>query len=296
MPSAQELSATSGASPGHALAEFTRTIAHELATGSAELPSFPEVALRVREALADESIAVDDVVKLVSAEPSLAVRLLQLANSVALNPAQQRISTLRTAIARIGFNLARSATIAFAMSQMRRATAWKGLEGRFREIWDASARLAAMSYTIARHTGRDDADQALLAGMLHAVGRLYVLTRVSRFPALLADDVLFAEIETVWHARAARTLLVRWDLPADVLEAACDFDQAHGAHAEVATLSDVLLAARYLVNVREPSDLAHAAFLSSPAYARLGIEASDALQLLNGAAAEIASLRAALAD
>jgi HD-like signal output (HDOD) protein len=132
--------------------------------------------------------------------------------------------------------------------------------------------------------------------MLHAVGKLFVLTRVSRYPALLGDEVMYAEIETVWHARAAHALLANWDLGAEVLHAACDFDQAHGANAEVATLSDVLLAARYLVNVREPADLANAAFLSSPAYARLGIEAADALQLLNGAAAEIASLHAALAD
>ena len=296
MTKAQELASVAGQTAGHALAEFTRDIAQELAVGSAALPSFPDIALRVREALADESIAIDDVVRLVSAEPSLAVRLLQLANSVALNPGAQRISTLRVAIARIGFNLARSATIAFAMSQMRRAAAWKGLESRFQEIWEASARLAAMSYTIARHVGRIDADLALFAGMLNAIGKLFVLTRVSRFPTLLGDAVMYSEIEIVWQSRAARTLLTRWELSPDVLDAACDFDQAHGAHAEIATLSDVLLAARYLVNVRDPSDLAHAAFLSSPAFARLGIEAADALELLNGAAAEIASLRAALAD
>ena len=295
MSQPQELSSV-GQLAGHALAEFTRDIAQELAAGSAALPSFPDVALRVREALADEAIAIDDVVRLVSAEPSLSVRLLQLANSVALNPGAQRISTLRVAIARIGFNLARSATIAFAMSQMRRAAAWKGLEARFREIWEASARLAAISYTIARHAGRIDADLALFAGMLTAIGKLFVLTRLNRFPTLLGDPVMYSEIETVWQARAARSLLARWELSPDVLDAACDFEQAHGAHAEIATLSDVLLAARYLVNVRDPSDLAHAAFLSSPAFARLGIEAADALELLNGAAAEIASLRAALAD
>lgn len=290
------MSAMAQPAAGQELAEFTGSIAAELAAGGAELPSFPDVAMRVRKALADESIAVDDVVRIVSAEPSLSVRLLQLANSVALNPGAQRISTLRVAIARIGFNLARSATIAFAMSQMRRAQAWKGLEARFREIWEASAKLAAMSYTVARHAGRIDADQALFAGMLNAIGKLYVLTRVSRYPTLLADPVLYAEIETVWHARAARSLLARWDMSHEVLDAACDFEQAHGAHAEIATLSDVLLAARYLVNIRDPADLANAAFLGSPAFARLGIEGADALELLNGAAAEIASLRAALAD
>ena len=106
---------------GPALGEFTRAIAQDLAGATPELPSFPDVALRVRKALANDDIAIDDVVRIVSAEPSLAVRLLQLANSVALNPAGQRVITLRAAISRIGFNLARSATIAFAMSQMRRA-------------------------------------------------------------------------------------------------------------------------------------------------------------------------------
>ena len=91
------------------------------------------MALRVRRALGDDDITIDDVVRIVSAEPSLAVRLLQLANSAALNPGAQRVTTLRAAIARIGFNLARSATIAFAMSQMRRARCLARAETRFRD-------------------------------------------------------------------------------------------------------------------------------------------------------------------
>jgi len=71
---------------GPALAEFTRQIAFELAAEVPELPSFPEVAMRVRQALSSEDISIEEVVRIVSAEPSLAVRLLQLANSAALNP------------------------------------------------------------------------------------------------------------------------------------------------------------------------------------------------------------------
>ncbi len=89
------------------------------------------------------------------------------------------------AISRIGFNLARSATIAFAMSQMRRAEAWRGLEQRFRELWEESANLAAVSHAVAKRSRGVNADQALFAGMLHTVGKLFVLTRVSRHPVLL---------------------------------------------------------------------------------------------------------------
>jgi len=287
-------SASSGVGP--ALAEFTGLVTLELSTQSLELPGFPEVVLRVRQALNRDDIAIEEVVRIVSAEPSLAVRLLQLANSVALNPGTQRVTTLRAAIARVGFNLARSATIAFAMSQMRRGEAWRGLEARFRDIWEMSARLAATSYSLARHCGRDDADQALLAAMLHAVGKLYLLTRVSRFPVLLGDTSLSAEIEHVWRARASRALLARWELGDEVLAAACEFELAQAAGAGAASLSDVLLAARYLVGCAVPAELQGAAFLASAPFARLGLDVAAATQVLESATGEIASLRAALAD
>jgi HD-like signal output (HDOD) protein len=289
------------ASPvGASLAEFTRLVALELAAERIELPSFPEVALRVRKALADEHVPLEDVVRIVSVEPSLAVRLLQLANSVALNPGAQRVTTLRTAIARIGFNLARSATIAFAMSQMRRAESWRGLEVRFRQLWDASAQLAAMSHAVARRFTDIDADQALLAGMLHAVGKLFVLTRLSRFPALLADTRMYLEIENVWHARAARALLANWDLEPEIIDAACDFDAAaHSATLPVtaaASLGDVLFAAHHLAQVRELGDLAQPSWLMAPAFQRLRLDAHGCAEVLDASANEVASLRAALGD
>ena len=290
-------SAVPGQALAPALAEFTRRIALELATDAPELPGFPEVALRVRKALADEDISIEHVVRLVSAEPSLAVRLLQLANSVALNPSAQRITTLRAAIARIGFNMARSATISFAMSQMRRAEAWQGLTEHFRAIWESSTHLAAMSHAVAKQCGRGDADQATLAGMLNAVGKLFVLTRASRFPVLLADAAVREEIESAWHARAARVLLTKWNLPRELLDAACDFAQpGTPGGGSGASLSDVLLAARYLVNVTDPAGLSGAAFLSAPPFARLNLDARGAERVLRVSVTEIASLRSALAD
>ena len=227
------------------------------------------MAVRVRRALGQDDISIDEVVRIVSAEPSLAVRLLQLANSVALNPGAQRVTTLRAAVARMGFNLARSATIAFAMSQMRRADAWRGLEKRFRAIWETSARLAAMSYALARHCDRADADQALLAGMLSAIGKLFVMTRVNAFPALLGDAAMYAEIEQRMACARRRALLTRWELDGEVIDAACDYEQAQDQGGG-ATLSDVLLAAHHLAGVRDASALAEAVFQGAPSFKRLG--------------------------
>jgi HD-like signal output (HDOD) protein len=279
---------------GGALAEFTRRIAVELATEAPELPSFPEVAVRVRKALSDDNVSVDAVVRIISAEPSLAVRLLQLSNSVALNPSGQRVNTLRTAVSRIGFSMARSLTMAFAMSQMRRAESWRGLEAQFGDIWSFSARLAATSYVLARRCGREDADEAMLAAMLHSVGKLFVLTRLGQFPLLVCDHALHREVENAWHSRAARALLARWDLSKELLEATCGFEQP--SRTGNPTLGDVLCAARQLMDLHEADELTRSAVLSGPLFGRLGFDVATASELLVASGAEVDSLRAALSD
>jgi HD-like signal output (HDOD) protein len=275
---------------------FTRALNIELAGESLELPSFPEVALRVRKALGNTDIGIDEVVRMVSAEPSLAVRLLQLSNSAALNPGGQRITALRVAIARIGFNLARSATIAFAMSQMRRAEAWRGLERRFRELWEESAGLAAVSHAVAKRVPGVVADQAMLAGMLHAVGKLFVLTRLSRFPVLLATPAFYFDIERSWHARVARAILVRWDMSGDVIAAACDFDMAAQERPGPADLRDVLFAARYIATLPPAAPMPDATVFATAPFRRLALDPGVCGDILGSSSEEIASLRAALID
>jgi HD-like signal output (HDOD) protein len=274
------------------IAQFTSALATELQGEALELPSFPEVALRVRKALGNADIAIDEVVRMVSAEPSLAVRLLQLANSAALNPGGQRITALRLAISRIGFNLARSATIAFAMSQMRRAEAWRGLERRFRELWEESASLAAVSHALAKRVRGVVADQAMLAGMLHTVGKLFLLTRLSRFPGLLNTPSRYGGLEREWHGKVARAILRRWDMSPEIVAAACDFEQAAQPRSGTADLRDVLFAARCLGS----QSLADSKMLEAAPFRRLQLDAAACAEVLSSSAEDIASLRAVLLD
>lgn len=285
-----------GAQIADDLDRFTQALTRELAGDSLELPSFPDIAMRVREALGDPDVAIDDMVRMVSAEPSLAVRLLQLANSVALNLSGQRVTVLRAAFARIGFNLARSATIAFAMSQMRRAEAWRGLEDHFRLLWEDSAQLAAVSHAVAKRVRGVNADQAMFAGMLNAVGKLFVLTRVSRFPALLGTPVTYSELQRAWYPHVARSILTRWELPHDIVAAASDFESAIQSRWGEADLRDVLFAARYIGTLPADSPTPDPAVFSTPPFQRLGLDPRVCGDVLAASGTEIASLRAALLD
>ena len=66
--------------------EFVRELATELSRGNIELPSFPEVAMRVQRVLAEDNVNMERVVRVLGAEALLATRVLTVANSAALNP------------------------------------------------------------------------------------------------------------------------------------------------------------------------------------------------------------------
>jgi HD-like signal output (HDOD) protein len=281
--------------PEKQLRDFADMLEVELAGDHLDLPSFPEVAMRVRRALADEDVSIDQVVRVVSAEPSLVVRLLQLGNSAALNPHGRRLADLRATITRIGFNMARSATIAFAMSQLRRAEACKGLEKPFNELWHASTRVAAVSFVVAKRLTRVNAELALLAGLLHTVGKLYLLTRAARIPELLADPSYPALVE-FWHPRIARAVLVNWDMAPEVVDAVQGFEACDREREGEVDLLDVLWTGRALVALgRLPASARPELFDSHPAR-RLGLDAAACEAVLVDSGREIESLNSALGD
>ena len=100
---------------------FVQQLADDLSKGDIELPSFPDIVLRVRQALEDEHCTTEQLVQLIGAEPVLAARLLSIANSSALRPSGDPITDLNMAVNRIGRVMVRSSAMSFAMAQMRNA-------------------------------------------------------------------------------------------------------------------------------------------------------------------------------
>jgi len=101
--------------------QFVSELATEVSKGRVELPAFPDVATRVRKALADDDVSADHIARVVGSEAGLAARVMTLANSAALNRSGKNITELKTAISRIGQNNVRTAAMSFAISQLRRA-------------------------------------------------------------------------------------------------------------------------------------------------------------------------------
>ncbi|HTU65727.1 MAG TPA: HDOD domain-containing protein [Steroidobacteraceae bacterium] len=276
------------------VARLVSALTVELAGEKIDLPSFPDVAVRVRKALTNDEADIDDVVRVISAEPALAARLLQVANSAALNPNGKRLNDLRTAVSRIGFNMARSATIAFAMSQLRRAEAYKGLEVPMTELWQQSAHVAAVCHVVSRRFTRLNPDTALLAGLLQGVGKLYLLTRTIRFPWLLQDPATYQRIVAEWHVRIAQAILRNWEMAEEVVVAVAASENSEREHEGVTDLADVIAVSAALASLGPDARAEEMLFLGMPAARRMKLDAAGCSAALAESEVEIASLRQVL--
>ncbi len=273
---------------------FVQALAAELSKGKVELPSFPDIALRVRQVLADDEVTQDKVVRVVGSEPMLAARLLQIANSAAINFTGRQMTELRGAIARLGFNMVRSAAIAFAISQLKKSDGLKGLEQPLDDLWHTSASVAAMSYVVAKRFSRVNPDTAMLAGLLHGIGKLYILTRVTGYPSLLSDPAVYSSIVRDWHASIAKALLENWEMADEIVAAVSDYEDLDRTHAGPPDLTDVLTVSQLLSAFKEHPETIELNMHDVVACRKLQIDAAGYQKLIEECEHEIHALREAL--
>jgi HD-like signal output (HDOD) protein len=272
--------------------EFVQFLAQELSSGKVELPSFPDIAIKVRKVLADDNVNLDMVLRVVGSEPTLAARLLQIANSAALSNGTP-VRDLRNAVQRMGLNMVRSASIAFAMAQMKKAHDLKGLEAPMTVLWQRCTAVAAMAHVVARRLTKVNPDTALLAGLLHGVGELYILTRANRHPALFADRPVYDTIVRDWHVSVAQALLENWEIAEDIVKAVSEFEDLDRRHTGPADLSDVLTVAHLLVSYQDyPESIElnmqgvsarHRMAMDGTSYSNLILESKDDIKELQQA-------------
>jgi HD-like signal output (HDOD) protein len=273
---------------------FVQALASELSRGKVDLPSFPDIALRVRKVLADEEVSQEQVIRIVGSEPALAARLMQIANSAALNFTGKPINDLRTAINRMGHNMVRSAAIAFAMSQLKKVDSLKGLEKPLDDLWKSSAAVAAMSHAVAKRYSKVNPDTGMLAGLLHGIGKLYILTRSSKHPALFADQATYNQIVRDWHSPVAKALLENWDMAGEIVDAVSDYEDMERAHSGPVDLTDVLTVGNLLAAFKEHPESLEINMHDVAACKRMNIDRASYEKLIDESEHEIDALRQAL--
>lgn len=273
---------------------FVELLARELNKGKPEVPGFPDVVMRVRKALDDPNANVNSITQIVSAEPILTARILRIANSAALRPAAGQIKDPRNAVARMGFTLVQSATVAFAAEQMRIANRYQAAKQIFQGVWDRSIHVAAIAYVLAKRCTKLNPDEALLSGLMHSIGKIYIVSRAEDHPDLFADR---AELEAVmqdWYVATGQAILQGWDFPEEIVSAVAAQLDIEREIAEQIDLGDVLMVALPLPSVLHDEATLGATLEVTRADQRLGLSLEDTAAILIEADEQIKEMRSAL--
>lgn len=175
------------------------------------LPTLPEVALRIREAAEDPDISISELARHISTDTALSARLIKVVNSPLLR-SRQEITDLNMAVNRLGVVYTANLATGLAMAQLFQATT-DNIDRRMREVWARSTEVAGISHVLCRHYTKLKSDQATLAGLVHEIGVLPILSYAEENDQLLHDSISLDIVIERIHPLIGDRILAAWDFP-----------------------------------------------------------------------------------
>ena len=228
-------------------AKFLQDLASELNSKEIALPSFPDVVIKIRNALEDPTCSAERLANVARADPVLVSRVLMSANSAFHNRAGIEIVDLDLAISRLGFETVRNTAIALAVEQIFNASQHDELRDRLKTLWSDSMSRSAMCVALSMEAASVNSDSAYLCGLLHDVGKLYILTKARDYPEFLGDSDALETVMADWHPSIGRSIVAAWGFAEEIsatLESGQTDDHIDN---KVVGLADVVLASEALI-------------------------------------------------
>ncbi len=233
-----------------------------------ELPSLPEVALRIREEAESEFVSAVSLAKVVAEDPALAAQLIRIANSPMFR-ATRSIDDLGQAISRLGVDHSANVVTGLAMQNMFQATS-DFIDRKLRQIWSVSTDVAAWSSILCNHKTRLRPDQATLAGLTHCIGVLPILGWAEEHDHLLRDSMTLDRVIEQLHPSIGGMILRSWNFADDIIAVPETYQNINRSAAS-ADYVDIVGAATHLITMDADQHLADQEWANAPAFGRLGL-------------------------
>jgi HD-like signal output (HDOD) protein len=258
-----------------------------------ELPSLPDLALKISQAIDSKETSNDDIARLMQLDPALATRILSVVNSSAFGGVT-KITSIQQAVSRLGRNKVRSLVYSCLLKSIFKIQ-MPSLKKTMEALWQHSAHVAALSYVLGRQTPGIDPEQAMLAGLVHDIGAIAAIDGISRYSVLVERaEVLEYAIETLRTDLGIKTV-EHWGLRGElgnVIEHAEHWQRIGSA---IPDNTDIVLLAQMHALIGTPRFSRLPRIHEIPAFAKLTnaeMTPRQSLKLLEEAASEVREVHA----
>ncbi|MDH3353967.1 MAG: HDOD domain-containing protein [Chromatiales bacterium] len=272
---------------------FVKEVISELKKGTLKLPTLPDVAMRVRQAIDDEHSTSNDIASVISSDPALSARLILMANS-AMMRGQSDIEDLNHVVNRLGLKMIRDLVTSIVVKQMFVSNS-PATEKRLRASWEHSTSVAAICHVLAAQYTNLQPEQAMLAGLVHDIGALPIITKAEKFPELLENEDLLNKIITKLHTTLGRIILTAWGFPDELIQAASEHENLT-RDSKTTDFVDVVTVANLQSYVGTDHPLTKKDWSTIPAFGKLGLSPEVNVIDINETADDIEKARRILAD
>ncbi|MFQ6370177.1 HDOD domain-containing protein [Shewanella sp. YIC-542] len=223
------------------------------------LPTLPEVAIQVQEVMGRPNSSLRQIADVIGKDAAISARLIKVANSAFYSrgvPAEN----INQAVTRIGLTQIKTIVTSIAMEQLfisSNEMVWDVMD----EVWSTSIEVTAAAASMLLLYKKQNPqcqlnyDTLTLAGLVHNIGALPVLTEAESHPALFTNIGQLRALVRKLQGPIGRAVLNSWSFTPEVTEVVERWADLHYLPEAVTYLDFIRAAAFYVGELRAGPEL-----------------------------------------
>ena len=268
---------------------FIDIIISDIANNRLEFPTLPEVALRVRKLVEDPNANTEQISKVLSTDPGLTSSILKVANSAVFTGLPQ-IENIKSAVNRLGLALIRNMVTCVVMKALYQPKLSPMIKRHMAHQWKHSTRVAAYSHALSKPFGHLQSDQAMLAGLIHDIGALPIITRAEKYPDILNDTGKLLTVINKLHCDIGKLILEAWNFPEELIMVAAEHEDLNRIGCVNVEYVDIVAVANLHSHLGSSHPLAKKEWSTLPVFNKLDLTPIESIQVLKDGQNEIAAI------
>ncbi len=251
------------------------------------LPTIPDVSFKIRRAINDDKSSVSSIARIVQIDPAITAKLIQIANSP-LYRGRKKIESCPEALTRLGLKTAQDIITTVAMKSVFNAKS-PLIRQKMTELWKHSSYIASISAVFAHKIPGFDPDRAMLAGLIHDIGIVPILTYADKHPDIIANPRDLVDTVRQLRADIGVQIIRQWDFPEDFEDVVINAENWFRNNKNPANYADIVMISQLHSFIGKVDVKKIPKIDDLPAYKKLAshLNANDSINILDTAKDEI---------
>ena len=188
-----------------------------------QIPTLPIVSQQIMKLLNDEDVAINEITEVIEKDPSLAVKVLKVANSPFYGT-MSNITSIDHALAILGLNEIKAILLAFSIHNFFQSSEFEGIDRK--RFWKHSVVCSQVAKYLSHHFKQSPNDTLFLAALIHDMGKIvfdqFFHDDFVKIVSLVNENsITFSKAEKrilgVTHCQVAAKVLQKWHFPRPVI-------------------------------------------------------------------------------